>query len=554
MKKTYTISGETGDLERLADSLPEGVRIVDESDDGQVPPPQPVEPGDGPDEPAMERVDPAVVLSSLKEGLVVIDRDLRVIWANTEFQRWGWKLDNIRGVKCYQLFHNRSDMCIDCEGEEVFKTGKPVVRIRKGEDGRYYETKTSPIFDDQGDVHQIIKMTRDVTDKIVLEEKLENIYNAGRELTGLDAEALGRMSLAQRSQMVRSNVIRFTKTVMNTDSFVIRQLDERTGKLNPIIIESADPTVATGHDVFSDEKDSGIAGYVACTGKSYLCRDGRRDRLFVPETPEGRSSITVPLRLGNRVIGTFSMESPDVGAFNYNDLKFLEIFADYVAIALNTARLLRHEYHTAFGKVAQMVAEEVTKPLSELSKNTHRLMAEYIGHDESTTAKLKNMETSIEHIREILRRVTEVGPELPESISPETPGAAEKSILHGKRILIADDDPAIRESMSLILRQDGAIVELAEDGQEALDMVATHEPYDLVISDIKMPKKNGYEVYAGIQAKDPDVPIILMTAFGYDPSHSIVKAKQSGLEVVLFKPFKVDVLKKRIRKALGAEA
>ena len=89
-------------------------------------------------------------------------------------------------------------------------------------------------------------------------------------------------------------------------------------------------------------------------------------------------------------------------------------------------------------------------------------------------------------------------------------------------------------------------------GQEAIDMIDGHEPYDLILSDIKMPKQSGYDIYAYVRQKSPDTPVILMTAFGYDPKHSIVKAKMDGLEVVLFKPFKVTALKSAIRKALSA--
>ena len=74
--------------------------------------------------------------------------------------------------------------------------------------------------------------------------------------------------------------------------------------------------------------------------------------------------------------------------------------------------------------------------------------------------------------------------------------------------------------------------------------------YDLVLSDIKMPGKNGYEIFAAAKDKNPNVPVILMTGFGYDPHHSIVRARKEGLAAVLFKPFKVDQLLGEIRKAL----
>ena len=76
------------------------------------------------------------------------------------------------------------------------------------------------------------------------------------------------------------------------------------------------------------------------------------------------------------------------------------------------------------------------------------------------------------------------------------------------------------------------------------------QQFSLVVSDIKMPDKTGYDVFAAARKKCPTIPIILMTGFGYDPNHSIVRASQEGLQAVLFKPFKVDQLLTEVRKAL----
>ncbi len=74
--------------------------------------------------------------------------------------------------------------------------------------------------------------------------------------------------------------------------------------------------------------------------------------------------------------------------------------------------------------------------------------------------------------------------------------------------------------------------------------------YDLVISDIKMPGATGYDVFAAAREADTNVAVILITAFGYDPSHSIVKANQEGLSAVMMKPFKVNDLLEQCRQAI----
>jgi DNA-binding NtrC family response regulator len=68
-----------------------------------------------------------------------------------------------------------------------------------------------------------------------------------------------------------------------------------------------------------------------------------------------------------------------------------------------------------------------------------------------------------------------------------------------------------------------------------------------------MPYRNGYEVFAAARAVNKACPVILITGFGYDPDHSIVRASREGLAAVLFKPFKVEQLLENMHKALGAE-
>ena len=99
---------------------------------------------------------------------------------------------------------------------------------------------------------------------------------------------------------------------------------------------------------------------------------------------------------------------------------------------------------------------------------------------------------------------------------------------------------------------------VCENGQAAIDALekagAAGVQFDLIVSDIKMPDRNGYEVFAAARRNDTDVPVILMTGFGYDPHHSIVRASQEGLQCVLFKPFQVERLMEEVRKAVGPRA
>ncbi|MHC5542856.1 response regulator, partial [Singulisphaera rosea] len=70
------------------------------------------------------------------------------------------------------------------------------------------------------------------------------------------------------------------------------------------------------------------------------------------------------------------------------------------------------------------------------------------------------------------------------------------------------------------------------------------------LADIRLPDLDGYETFRRLREVQPGVPIILMTGFGWDPAHSIVKARQEGLQTVLYKPFRADRLMEAVEQAL----
>ena len=116
------------------------------------------------------------------------------------------------------------------------------------------------------------------------------------------------------------------------------------------------------------------------------------------------------------------------------------------------------------------------------------------------------------------------------------------------RILVADNDERVRRSAHSILARHGCVVETARDGREAIS-IARLSQYDVILADINLPDMGGYDVYRALRLARPGAHVVLMTGFGYDPSHSLVKARQDGLRFVLFKPFRVDQLLSALQEA-----
>lgn len=117
-----------------------------------------------------------------------------------------------------------------------------------------------------------------------------------------------------------------------------------------------------------------------------------------------------------------------------------------------------------------------------------------------------------------------------------------------KRILIVDDEPAVREALKLLLCFDGHIVTEAENGKKACLLYAPGD-YDLVITDFAMPEMKGDELARTIKCLVPTQPILMLTAFLEQ-----ARGVENPVDAVLGKPFTMEDLRRAIRNLLGTPA
>ena len=107
------------------------------------------------------------------------------------------------------------------------------------------------------------------------------------------------------------------------------------------------------------------------------------------------------------------------------------------------------------------------------------------------------------------------------------------------KILIVDDDRRMVKTLLYIFKMKGYETEAAFSGPEALKKVAENH-FDCILSDIEMPGMNGVELHRTIKDRQPDLPVILMTA--YTDDKLVKEGMEQGAIAVLTKPLKIDVL------------
>lgn len=117
--------------------------------------------------------------------------------------------------------------------------------------------------------------------------------------------------------------------------------------------------------------------------------------------------------------------------------------------------------------------------------------------------------------------------------------------IKGLRVVVAEDDPAMRDLLVERLSFDGAIVEEVGSGLALFDRLRawywTGDEPDLLVSDIRMPGMDGLSLLEALRARGYDLPVILITAFGDPDLHA--RARELGAASVIDKPFDIDDLR-----------
>ena len=119
-----------------------------------------------------------------------------------------------------------------------------------------------------------------------------------------------------------------------------------------------------------------------------------------------------------------------------------------------------------------------------------------------------------------------------------------------QKILVADDEPNIVISLEYLLKREGYTVLIARDGQEALETIAREQP-DLVLLDVMMPKKTGFEVCQSVRANDKlqATKILMLTARGRDTD--VTKGLALGADAYITKPFSTRELVQKVAQMLA---
>ena len=490
------------------------------------------------------------ILEGMPDGVVLLDADNKIVWGNGRLKQWTSQ-ESLLGMNFYAALDSPEILGPDfCPFSTALATGEASSSTLRTKENRFFHVHAAPVIEADGTTQNLIVTIRDVTTEVLQQQKLDAIHRAGIELADLKPDEVSKMTVDERIELLKSNIVHFTKDLLHFDVVEIRVLDHKTKRLVPLLAVGM-VEEATQRELKAAPQDNGVTGFVAATASSYLCEDIIEDPLYLQGAAGARSSLTVPLLLHDEVIGTFNVESPEPRAFSESDLQFLEIFTRDLAVAINTLELLAAEKANTAAESVEAIHSAVALPVDIILNDAVNVMEKYIGHEPDVLERLQRI---LRNARDIKQVIQQVGQQMaPAQAHPAGFQSKERGCLIGKRLLVADEDESVRSAAHDLLERYGCIVETAHSGAEACYMVratSENDAYDVIIADIRLPDMSGYDFMLKLQDLIDVVPLVLMTGFGYDPGHSIVKARRAGLQAVLYKPFRLDQLLETVEKII----
>jgi PAS domain S-box-containing protein len=220
-----------------------------------------------------------------------------------------------------------------------------------------------------------------------------------------------------------------------------------------------------------------------------------------------------------------------------------------IGFAKDISEIVRKDQLAVLGEIAVGLSHEINNPLAVIVNHLDMLERYLRRHASPDDLEVQNerllaIRSAVDRIEGQLDRLREMS-QSEQYASREYLGAArmidleaghgpEEHPLAGRRVLVVDDDAAVRDSVAGMLQAERCEVVSAHDALAALEEI-DRQHFDFVLSDVVMPGMDGYELFHETKRRRPETSVVLMTAFYYDRDHVLKRSRIAGLQGVLFK-------------------
>jgi PAS domain S-box-containing protein len=504
------------------------------------------------------------VMLSMGEGLYTVDSEGRITFMNPAAQRlFGWTLEEMLGRRMHDVTHHtRPDgtpfPASECAGLAVLREGTMLsefedVFIRR--DGTFFDVvySSSPLRGD-GKVTGLVVVFRDISDRKQAEEEHARLLEAERKAR---AEAENANRLKDEFLATLSHELRNPLNVVIGYAEILRRSDEF--QQSTFVLKAAETI-----------RRNALAQAQLVSDLLDLSRL-QMGKLSLNRQPVSFSTIISDAIETVRAEATAKRISLDVRL----DKEVLVVEGDPIRLGQIAWNLLNNaiKFTPADGKVRINLSGEGDYSVLAVEDSGQGISPKFLPHvfeifrqaDASIVRRQGGMGIGLALVRQLAElhggEVTAesegvgTGARFTVRIPLYTPGVSalptEKTGASGalkkKFILVVDDSPETTEMLGKLLELEGAFVDIAKSGQEALE-IARQKRFDLVVSDISMPEMDGYQLLRSLRELPDmaDVPVVALT--GYGRTNDIDRARDEGFAEHLTKPLDLDKLLQIVRR------
>ncbi|MCE5313254.1 MAG: PAS domain S-box protein [Nitrospiraceae bacterium] len=489
------------------------------------------------------------LLDAIPDHITLKDRNLKVLWANrAAADGLNKKSEDLIGRYCYAIWHNTDSPCSKCPVLHSFSTARPTEVQSATPDGRIWNLRTVPLFDEERNVVSVIEVARDVTEHLKLEDQLRHAQKmegigqlAGgiaHDFNNLLNAVLGYASLIQmhmpESDPMRHYVDQIIAAVMRGASLTRQILALSRKQLLDIKSVDMNEVVRDFEHMLSRLVREDITIQYNLHNASIMIMADPGQIMQVLMNLAANASDAMPDG-GTLLVSTELFEMDE----RYVDMHGFDNPGTYALLSVAD---------TGCG-MTEDVRLKIFDPFfttKEVGKGTglglavvHGIVKQHNGYINVYSELGKGT------VFRIYLPITEQKP-------AESGSAPSEKVSGGtETILVAEDDLAIRALTNTILEQYGYRVISAVDGEDAVrKFEKKKDEINLVILDGIMPKKNGKEAFEEIRKLRPDIKAVFISGYAEDIfTHDGMPDKSA---VFIPKPVKPDELLRAVRSTLDS--
>jgi two-component system, cell cycle sensor histidine kinase and response regulator CckA len=490
------------------------------------------------------------ILDAMDDMIILQDTNLKIIWLNqAACSSAGLAREEMIGKYCFESLQGRTDVCQNCPVEQSIRTGLTQTDTRANNKGRTLFLKGCPVTDNAGKTIGAVEVAVDITERLVLEEKLRQAQKmesigllAGgiaHDFNNILSAIIGYTELAQQPNLsgevlnnYSTNVLKSGHRAKNLVYQILafsRQAESKfiPVKMSLIIKEALKMLRASLPTTISMEQKFSVDGYVMgdltqihqvimnlCVNAHHAMRE-----------KGGKLSV--------------SIEEDDMA-----------VIPDVLSLPTRSGLYLRVVVADTGTGMEECVRNHLFEPYF-----TTKPKGEGTGLGLSVVYGIVKNHSGMIRVESELGKGTTFHLYFPKMAEPalKNPMDDGKEILLGhESILFVDDEATLTDLVKRMLGSLGYRVTTYTDPQESLENFRKHpETYDLVITDMTMPGMTGDNLAREVMAVRPGIPVMICTGFSERMNENQVKAM--GVRALLQKPFRIKDLAEQIRRAIDCK-